>query len=193
MNATETKIDKSAKTAGIVLTVAEVLCIILMATLIIITGAFGVIFTAAGDLGFSETVGSDDVIADFTSLTPDGTEYSASTLMAILASAVVSAEIYLGLILAILIISNRFFEETRKALTPFITENAKRIRIIAGLVLIASVVPTFIDWIGSAILMLPLDFSTISIEGIIIAVIIYCIGILFEHGCELQKEADETL
>lgn len=193
MNAAETKIEKSAKTAEIVLTIAEVICIITLAALVISAGIFGLIYASAGETGFIETVGSADVISDFTSIIPNGTEYSASTLLGVLISVLISAVVYIGLLLTILIIGKQFFKETRKSLTPFVVQNAKRIRIIAGLILIASVVPTFIDWVGSAIVYLPLDFSTISFEGIIVAVILYCVGVLFEHGCELQKESDEIL
>lgn len=33
----------------------------------------------------------------------------------------------------------------------------------------------------------------IHIIGIIVAVIIYCISLIFSYGCDLQRESDETL
>ena len=33
----------------------------------------------------------------------------------------------------------------------------------------------------------------INIIGIIVAIIIYCISLIFSYGCDLQKESDETL
>jgi len=33
----------------------------------------------------------------------------------------------------------------------------------------------------------------IHVIGIIVAVIIYCISLIFSYGCDLQRESDETL
>lgn len=84
------------------------------------------------------------------------------------------------------------FNEIIKGLTPFLPENTVRIKKIALIVAILSIVGSCSDAL--------VDYYTIGkltwrihVIGIIVAVIIYCISLIFSYGCDLQRESDETL
>ncbi len=191
MNATELKIEKSAKTAEIILKISKVFTCIVAAALILLLATYGAIYAIGGPAEFANTINVSEFIPDITGTTFPAT---ASETMAILVNFVVTSLFYCGFIFATLLTAEKFFRETRKAHTPFIRENAKRIRIIAGLILCLSFIPMIIDMAFSLILGLPMVvIFTLSLEGLIISLIIFSIGILFEHGCDLQTEADATL
>lgn len=84
------------------------------------------------------------------------------------------------------------FEEIRKGFTPFTHENTVRIKKVAIITAILSIVGSYSDSL--------VDYYTIgeltwrvNIIGMIVAIIIYCISLIFSYGCDLQKESDETL
>lgn len=84
------------------------------------------------------------------------------------------------------------FNEIMKGSTPFLPENTARIKAIALIVAILSIVGSYSDAL--------VDYYTIGeltwrihVIGIIVAVIIYCISLIFSYGCDLQRESDETL
>lgn len=84
------------------------------------------------------------------------------------------------------------FDEIRKGFTPFSHENTARIKKIAIIVAILSIVGSYSDAL--------VDYYTIgeltwrvNIIGLIVAIIIYCISLIFSYGCDLQRESDETL
>lgn len=84
------------------------------------------------------------------------------------------------------------FNEIRKGYTPFSHENTARIKKIAVITAILSIVGSYSDAL--------VDYYTIgeltwrvNIIGLIVAIIIYCISLVFSYGCDLQRESDETL
>ena len=84
------------------------------------------------------------------------------------------------------------FNGIMKGLTPFLPENTARIKKIALIVAILSIVGSYSDAL--------VDYYTIgeltwrvNIIGMIVAIIIYCISLIFSYGCDLQRESDETL
>ncbi len=84
------------------------------------------------------------------------------------------------------------FDELRKGFTPFSHENTARIKKIAIITAILSIVGSCSDAL--------VDYYTIgeltwrvNIIGMIVAIIIYCISLIFSYGCDLQRESDETL
>lgn len=84
------------------------------------------------------------------------------------------------------------FDKIRKGFTPFSHENTARIKKIAIIVAILSIVGSYSDAL--------VDYYTIgeltwrvNIIGLIVAIIIYCISLIFSYGCDLQRESDETL
>lgn len=84
------------------------------------------------------------------------------------------------------------FAEMKSGSTPFSKENTVRIKKTAIVVSILSIVGGCSDAL--------VDYYTIggltwrvNIVGLITAVIIYCISLIFGYGCDLQRESDETL
>lgn len=84
------------------------------------------------------------------------------------------------------------FDEMQKGCTPFSHQNTIRIKIIAMITAILSIVGSYSDAL--------VDHYTIGgstwrihIVGLVIAIMIYCISLIFCYGCDLQKESDETL
>jgi len=69
--------------------------------------------------------------------------------------------------------------------SPFEMKQVKRIRKIAIFYLIVSL----LDFSGEAF---SFDF-TMNFIGIVGAIMFWCISLIFEYGCQLQKESDETL
>ena len=84
------------------------------------------------------------------------------------------------------------FDKIRKGFTPFTHENTTRIKKVAIITAILSIVGSYSDSL--------VDYYTIgeltwrvNIIGMIVAIIIYCISLIFSYGCDLQRESDETL
>ena len=84
------------------------------------------------------------------------------------------------------------FDEIRKGFTPFTHENTERIKKVAIITTVLSIVGSCSDAL--------VDYYTIgeltwrvNIIGMIVAIIIYCISLIFSYGCDLQRESDETL
>ena len=84
------------------------------------------------------------------------------------------------------------FDEIRKGFTPFSHENTVRIKRIAIIVAVLSIVGSYSDSL--------VDYYTIgeltwrvNVIGLITGMIIYCISLIFSNGCDLQQESDETL
>ena len=84
------------------------------------------------------------------------------------------------------------FNEIMKSLTPFLPENTVRIKKIALIVAILSIVGSCSDALVDYYTIGALTWR-INVIGIIVAVIIYCISLIFSYGCDLQRESDETL
>ena len=84
------------------------------------------------------------------------------------------------------------FNEIRKGFTPFSHENTTRIKKIALLAAILSIVGSYSDALVDYYTIGELTWR-INIIGIIVAIIIYCISLIFSYGCDLQRESDETL
>ncbi len=93
---------------------------------------------------------------------------------------------------AMLFIIHAIFEDIKKGDTPFIQQNTVRIKCVAILAVILSMVGSYSDAL--------VDYYTIgeltwrvNVIGLIIGMIIYCISLIFSYGCDLQRESDETL
>lgn len=96
------------------------------------------------------------------------------------------------LITILIFLVHAIFSNIEKECTPFVRENAMRIKKIAIITFILSVVGSYSDAL--------VDYYTIgeltwraNITGLIISMIIYSISLIFDYGCDLQQEVDETL
>ena len=84
------------------------------------------------------------------------------------------------------------FDEIRKGITPFTHENTVRIKKVAVIIAILSIVGSYSDALVDYYTIGELTWR-INIIGMIVAIIVYCISLIFSYGCDLQKESDETL
>ena len=97
--------------------------------------------------------------------------------------ALVATIIELSLLIVLLRKSSKIFEDLSTDDTPFKMKQVKRIKEIAILYLIISIIGGSLGGITGS----NFAFSLIG------AGILWCISLVFEYGCELQKESDETL
>lgn len=96
------------------------------------------------------------------------------------------------LISAMIFIIHTIFNDIKKGDTPFMHQNTTRIKCIAIIAVILSIVGSYSDAL--------IDYYTIgeltwrvNVIGLIIGIILYCISFIFSYGCDLQQESDETL
>ena len=176
MNDTQTKIEKSARIADIVLKIARILGWILIGMLVLLIGAVVVIYGIAGPEAFNEWILSDG-----------------SSFPEIFAVFSIESLAYMGFIMGILIVAGKIFSDIRKTLLPFTKDNAQHLKTIALLIALISVIPGLIEMIGAAIIGVSMEMFTISIEGLVLAFVVYSLAHIFEYGLELQEQADETL
>ena len=80
--------------------------------------------------------------------------------------------------------AKRLFGCIGKGNSPFTAETASQIRKIALYVLVFAVF--------SAFSVFKMAFSQFFMSGLF-ALILFCISLIFDYGCELQQEVDETL
>ena len=80
--------------------------------------------------------------------------------------------------------AKRIFGCIGKGNSPFTAETASQIRKIALYVLVFAVF--------SAFSVFKMAFSQFFMSGLF-ALILFCISLIFDYGCELQQEVDETL
>lgn len=96
------------------------------------------------------------------------------------------------LISFIIFLVHSIFDDIKKGWTPFSHRNTTRIKNIALIAVILSIVGSYSDAL--------VDYYTIgeltwrvNIVGLVIGMIVYCISLIFSYGCDLQQESDETL
>ncbi|WP_019849293.1 hypothetical protein [Desulfitobacterium sp. PCE1] len=93
--------------------------------------------------------------------------------------------------LAVVILAISIFKTIEKNNSPFINSIPKRMKAIALLIFIVSL---FLSPGYGLINVFSLRFLSFeNFIGIIIAGVFYSFAIMFEYGCLLQKESDETL
>ena len=96
--------------------------------------------------------------------------------------------------IAILILTNRIFKDISLESSPFLPKNIGRMRRIALLLLIDSLISPSIDTaIRKSISLTVTNSSYFNSEMIILAIVIYCFALIFQYGVELQQQSDETL
>lgn len=88
----------------------------------------------------------------------------------------------------------RIFLEIHREGTPFSVSHVIRIKKAAALALILSILSGTDQNVETAILTgEPMILVGIEVLWILFAVIIYCLAHIFDYGCQLQQESDETL
>ena len=95
---------------------------------------------------------------------------------------------------AILIVTNRIFKDISREYTPFLPQNIRRMKKIALLLLLDSIISPPIDLaIRASISASTSSLSGFSTEMTILAIVIYCFALIFQYGVVLQQQSDETL
>lgn len=83
----------------------------------------------------------------------------------------------LALYFAVLTLAGRMFRDFSREDSPFRQIHVRRMRWIALLIFVASFINLF----------------SMQITSWIAALLIWCVSIVFDYGCQLQQESDETL
>ena len=78
----------------------------------------------------------------------------------------------------------------QKEHSPFVIENADRLKIVSMTFLVSSVPLTLLDFLNRADDIIAI---CIFLVCILICVVLYCMTIVFRYGCMLQTESDHTL
>ncbi len=96
--------------------------------------------------------------------------------------------------IAVLIITYRIFKDISRDSSPFMPKNISRMKKIAILLFVSSVVsPAVNAAVGKSLSLTNAESMNYSSEIIILSVIIYCFALIFQYGAELQQQSDETL
>lgn len=77
--------------------------------------------------------------------------------------------------------------------TPFVAENVRRLKIMSVLMAVVSVVPSWLAQIVSFILGDRNLLMEVELGMLMIALVIWCLALIFEYGVTLQQREDETL
>lgn len=96
------------------------------------------------------------------------------------------------LISLIIFFLHAIFNDIQKGCTPFLHQNTTRIKNIAIVTIILSIVGSYSDALVDYYTIGELTWRVNAI-GLIIGMVTYCISFIFSYGCDLQQESDETL
>ena len=97
-----------------------------------------------------------------------------------------------GLMLAMLYTLRSIFAGISEDDTPFEKKHVKRIKWVALFTLLMSVASDIFNGIVYIFIFGGESWS-ITVELPMVAVAIYCIALVFDYGCQLQQQSDETL
>jgi hypothetical protein len=99
-----------------------------------------------------------------------------------------------ALVIAMLYFIGRLFSNICNDKTPFTDDNSKCLVFIAILTVICTLVIPAVDftvqWVIDSALYQSYGFG---VFPLFVALMLYCLSLVFKHGAELQKEADQTL
>jgi len=95
---------------------------------------------------------------------------------------------------AVMFFVYKIFKDIEKSYTPFKKENSKRLMQISALLIIYAIVIPILSAIivGSTNLddEMQIHFNLVLVA---VAVLFYCMSLVFDYGAKLQQESDETL
>ena len=194
MNTIKNKIKKSSKAVFIFSRIIRIIMIISFCFVLAVS-----VLTALAPTSQFSLVNSDYVLITCSpDLIAEGTDAVSltSSMAALLLTAVVPALFSLGIIIVILYLAERIFKTIYDSQSPFELLNVKRLKTIAWLMLAFTIFPTYVETILRFFLMRsttsPYNFS-IDITTVCLTVIFFALAYIFEYGCLLQQEYDETL
>lgn len=173
MNSNEkiTRIKKYTGIAAKVMIALEVLYLIAIATIL-------VFLLMLGKGAFPAAFATDALRELALTLTVEGQNVNDLNLSGGMLPFVVAAVLFkCGLYLAVMGTLRRMLRDISRSETPFEQIHVKRMKRIAILVFIASFV----------------NFLSIQANEWLIAAVVWLLAMVFDYGCLLQQEADETL
>jgi len=95
---------------------------------------------------------------------------------------------------AILLVAITIFRDISRNDTPFLAKHINRLKVISLLILADAILIPPLGMLFTMILAPEVDASmAITPFQIILAVIFYCLSLIFEYGGMLQQQSDETL
>ncbi len=102
------------------------------------------------------------------------------------------AIVELGIIFMLLYLLYKLFSNIGVSYTPFEKKQVMRIKGVALVTLIMCIVSSVLDSIGIVLLTgnITITFNAI---WFVLAITIYCMAYIFDYGCQLQTQSDETL
>ncbi|APM37436.1 hypothetical protein [Clostridium kluyveri] len=104
--------------------------------------------------------------------------------------------IYYVFFIAIQLVAFLIFHAISKNKTPFLPEVSRNIKIIGGLIMFSNAIAQWTASIISSIMSNHIKITIIDesvLLGLLLGLIFACLGAIFDYGCVLQKQDDETL
>jgi len=97
-----------------------------------------------------------------------------------------------GIIFSLLFILHRIFSDISRSYTPFEKKQARRMKKVAVIALILGISEYVFESIAQSVLNRA-TAGSIDLIWFVLAVVIYCMAQIFDYGCQLQSQSDETL
>lgn len=180
MNTTKLKISNVSrkmsiilKIGGIISSVIFLLAVIAMCILIFSSESTRLSFLTAFDV----TTNNGTVIS-----------LTAKSLLVMFSCMIIDS----ALITIIIYFVFSIFRDIGRGSTPFSRKNTTRIKQIAIVTIVISLIGGFSDALVDYYTIGELTWN-VNFVGLLIGVVIYCLALIFHYGCELQKLSDETL
>lgn len=179
MNGKQETMVTSCKVISVIM---KVLCIVMAVEMVLCGAGLVILALTHGESAFF-SIGTVKIIAVGADVeTPEG------------AAAICGAAAVLGAFLfAVFFLAYKMFRDINVARTPFDPKHVRTIKSIGVLVAVMTVVSNIVDRVAA-------EFNTTATVGmgvdssvILIGVVIYCLAYIFDYGCALQKQSDETL
>lgn len=86
----------------------------------------------------------------------------------------------------------RIFKDISIDGNVFCPKHTKRIKIFAGIVIAVNILEVLLENIVSYFTVNEFSFG-LELGGVLLGLLLYCVAIIYDYGCELQQQSDETL
>lgn len=179
MNEQQKAIKASSKVIAVIMKIGYIAMIVAMSICVI-----NLLFMAVtgGQTSIVTSSGMRIVAVSAPGTTPQG-----------VAAISIAALIISAFLFAIFLLTYRIFHEISVTGTPFNVKYVKAIKAIGILVAVMSIVGSTVDSIAASYAGMETLGLCSDSTGVIFGVIIFCLAYIFDYGCTLQKQSDETL
>lgn len=180
MNMIETRISKTSKHISDFLKIGSLVMLIVMALAV-----FGICI-----LSFSGTETKASFLAAFNTTASNG--ITLEIIPQHLFMMFISMILYSACLCVVFYSTHLLFKDVSREHTPFNHKHTIRIKRIAIMVIVLSIIGSFSDGLFDLFTISEMAWR-IDFNGIILGMIIYCLALFFDYGCELQRQSNETL